>query len=164
MTPHHDSTGIAALDELGLRLEAVAERRGRRRLRPRRWMVLSFGVLALVATPAIASVSGLFDGPPRVEDVLPQAAAAIDRDDPAATGRALEQRGFRVQWVLITDNPDRGRDGESPTRQASVAAPPAGTKILSVLGKGGTTDIDARTRDLQIEVSPVGSAILKTHP
>ena len=161
MTPHRTSTGIAALDELGRRFDAVAEPPRLRRLRPRRWAALALGLLALVATPAIAAV--VFSGPERVEDALPEVAAAIDRDDPAATGRALERLGFRVRWMLITDNPARGRDGETPTRWRAVAAPPAGTEILSVAAADGSLTVDPDTRELQIEVAPVGSEILESH-
>lgn len=159
MTSHHDSTGIAALDELGHRFEAATARSPRRRLRQARWPAVALGALAL-ATPALAAV---LDGPPpqRVEDQLPQVAAAIDRDDPVATGRALAQEGFRVHWVLITDNP--GPDGDGPTRQRRVAAPPAGTEILAVLNQRGGNEVTPGMRDLGIEVAPVGSKILESH-
>jgi len=163
MNEHRGFTGIAALDELGRRFDAVVEAPRIRRLRPRRWVALSLGVLALAATPALASVAGLFDGPPRVEDSLPAVAAAIDRDNPVATGRALEQRGFRVHWMLITDNPARARDGEMPTRSRAVATPPAGTRILAVLNQEGGNAVDADTRDLQVEIAPAGSEILAEH-
>ena len=158
MTPHQDSTGIVALDELGRRFEAAAARPRRRRLRRRHWPALALGVLALAATPALAAVLG---GPERVEDALPQVGAAIDRGDPAATGRALAERGFRVQWVLITDNPDP--DGETPTVGRNVSAPPAGTEILSVLNAKGGNEVGPGTRDLQVEIAPVGSDILESH-
>ena len=161
MSSHRATTGIAALDELGRRLDAVVEPPPLRRLRPRRWAALALGLLAIVATPALAAV--VFDGPERVEDALPEVAAAIDRDDPAATGRALEQSGFRVHWMLITDNPERGRAGESPTRGRRVVVPPAGTKILAVLAEDGGLTVDPDTRELQIEISPAGSEILKRH-
>lgn len=156
MTPHHDSTGIAALDELGVRFEAAIARppaRGRRW----RWPALGLGVLALAATPALAAV---FGGHDRVEDQLPQVAAAVDRSDPTGTGLALARQGFRVEWVLITDAP---RGAEMPTRFRKVAAPPAGTEILSVLNAQGGNEVNSRTRALQIEVAPVGSAILEGH-
>lgn len=161
MNAHRPSTGIAALDELGRRLDAVAEPPRLRRVRPRRWAALALGVLAVAATPALAAV--VFDGPERVEDALPQVGAVIDRSDPAGTGRALERLGFRVQWMLITDNPARGRAGETPTRGRAVAAPPAGTEILSVLAQDGSLTVDSDTRDLQIEVAPLGSEILAEH-
>lgn len=163
MNEHRDLPRIAALDELGRRFDTVVEAPRLRRLRPRRWVALSLGVLALAATPAIASVAGLFDGPPRVEDSLPEVAAAIDRDDPPATERALRQRGFRVHWMLVTDNPERARDGETPTRARAVAAPPPGTRILSVLNAQGGNDVQPDTRDLQIEIAPAGSQILAGH-
>ena len=153
MTP--DLTGIVALDELGRRFEALPERRPRRF---RRWPALAVGVLALAATPALAAV--VFDGPPPVEEQLPQVAAAVDRDDPAGTGVALAREGFRVEWVLITDAP---RGADTPTRSRSVAAPPARTEILSVLNAKGGNEVSADTRELQIEVAPVGSRILESH-
>ena len=163
MTPHHTSTGIAALDELGRRLDAVAEPSRLRRLRPRRWTALALGVLALVATPALASVSGIFDGAERVRQTFPEVAAAMKRGDPEAVGAALEKRGFRVHWMLVTDNPDRGREGELPTRSHPVAAPPAGTKVLTTLDDDGSSFPVSGDRDLRIEVAPADSAILRTH-
>jgi len=161
MTPHRETTGIAALDELGRRFDAIVERPRLRTVRTRRWAALALGVLALAAAPAIASV--VFDGPERVEDALPEVSAVIDRNDPAATGRALEERGFRVRWVLVTDNPARALDGESPTRSRAVAAPPAGTRILGVDDDGRGFVVDPDTRDLLIEIAPAGSEILKSH-
>ena len=148
MTP--ETTGIAALDELGRRFEALPERRPRRF---RRWPALALGVLALAATPALAAV--VFDGPPPVEEQLPQVAAAVDRDDPAGTGLALARKGFRVEWVLITDAP---RGADTPTRSRRVAAPPARTEILSVLNAKGGNEVSADTRELQVEVAPIGLA------
>jgi len=159
MTSHHDSTHIAALDELGRRMQAATERSRSRGWRPRRWTALTLGVVALAATPAIASVSGIFDDPVTIEEALPQVAAAIDRDDPAATGVALARLGYRVHWILVTDNPG----GDSPTRSRSVAAPPAGTEILSVANERGGYEVTPGMRDLGIEISPAGSAILATH-
>lgn len=161
MTPPRTSTGIAALDELGRRFDAVVEPPRLRRLRPRRWAVLTLGVLAAVATPAIAAV--VLEAPDRLEETHRDAAAAIVPDDPAATGRALEQLGYHVRWMLITDNPDRARDGQSPTRQRALDAPPRGTRILSVHSKDGSLPVDPDARILQIEISPAGSEILKSH-
>ena len=160
MTPHHESTGIAALDELGLRLEAAAARPPARRLtRPRRWAALALGALAITATPALAAT--VFNGPPPLEETPPQVGAAIDRSDPVATGRALAREGFRVHWILVTDNPERG--AIPPTRSRDVAAPPAGTEILSVLNAKGGNEADTNTRDLMVEIAPLGSAILEEH-
>ena len=160
MTSRHDSTRIAALDELGRRLQAATERPRSRRLPARRWTALTLGVIALASTPAIASVSGIFDDAERVEDTLPHVGAAVDRDDPTATGLALNRLGYRVHWVLITDNPD----GNPPTLSRHVSAPPAKTKILAVLNERGGNDVTPGMRDLLIEISPAGSAILTTHP
>lgn len=161
MTPHRTSTGIAALDELGRRFDAVVEPPRLRRLRPRRWAALALALLVGVATPAIAAV--VFEAPDRLEETHRDAAAAIVPEDPAATGRALEQLGYHVRWVLITDNPQRARGGESPTRQRAVDAPPGGTKVLSVLSKDGSLPVDPDARILQIEIAPAASEILKSH-
>jgi hypothetical protein len=161
MTAPRTSTGIAALDDLGRRLDAVVEPPRLRRLRPRRWAALALGLLAAAATPAIAAV--VFDAPGRLEETHRDAAAAIVPDDPAATGRALAQLGYHVRWMLITDNPNRAHDGESPTRQRAVDAPPDGTKVLSILSKDGSLPVDPDARVLQIEISPAGSEILKSH-
>ena len=143
MTP--DSTGIAALDELGRRFEALPEPR---RLRPRRWVALALAGLALAATPALASV--VFGGPPPVTEALPQVGAAVDRSDPAGTERALARKGFRVEWVLVTDG--------HPTNTRQVASPPAGTEIIAVLNAKGGNEVSDSTRVLQIEVAPRGLA------
>ncbi len=165
MTSHQDSTGIVALDELGHRFEVATARPRVRRLRPRRWPALALGVLVVAATPALASVSGIIggplSGPKNVEKTIPKTAGAIDRDDPKATGLALERRGFRVHWVLITDNPDP--DGQSPTRSRDVSAPPAGTEILGLFDYERGNLVKKDTRELLIEVTPVGSEIAKTH-
>ena len=159
MTPGNDSTGIVALDELGHRLEAAVARRPRRRRLPRgRRPAIALGLFALAATPALAAV---LDTPESVVEQLPRVAAAVDYDDPAATGRALAREGFRVRWVLVSDNP--AADADSPTVARDVATPPAGTEILAVLDRRGGYDVDDRTRELQIEVAPVGSRILETH-
>ena len=160
MTPPRTSTGIAALDELGRRFDAVVEPPRLRRLRSRRWAALALGLLAAVATPAIAAV--LSEAPERLMQTHGDLAAAITPDDPAATGRALEQLGYQVRWILITDNPDRARDGESPIRQRPVDLPPHGTKVLSVRSEDRSAP-DTGARPLQIEISPVGSEILKSH-
>ncbi|HVF77134.1 MAG TPA: hypothetical protein VNA28_02455 [Solirubrobacteraceae bacterium] len=156
MTSDHDTTGITALDELGHRFQDATAQSRRRRQR-RRWPIAALGALALAATPAIAAV---LDSPDSVEDQLPQVAAAVDYDDPAATGRALTREGFRVHWVLITD---AAADADSPTRSRHVAAPPSGTKILSVLNQKGGNEVSPDTRDLQIEIAPAGSKILQSH-
>lgn len=65
-----------------------------------------------------------------------------------------------MHWVLITD---AGADADSPTRSRHVAAPPSGTKILSVLNQKGGNEVSPDTRDLQIEIAPVGSKILQSH-
>jgi len=165
MTMPRDSTGIPALDELGRRLETAGARPRHTALRPRRAATLAtVGLVTLVGTPAIA-LSGVFSsGHKAIEDALPQVAAIVDRnDDPTATGRELERRGFKVRWQLIIDNPDRGRPGASPTLGRDVPAPPPGTEILALLNSTGGNTATADTRSLLIEISPAGSAILKTH-
>jgi hypothetical protein len=159
MTPLDDSTGIAALDELGRRFEAAATRPRVRRSRLRRWPVIVLGGLALAATPALAV--SVFSGPERVEDALPQVGQVVDRSNPAATGRALARRGFRVDWILVTDNPNRA--AVPPTRSRNVSAPPAGTEIISVTNAQGGLEVSADTRELAIEIAPVGSEIAESH-
>jgi hypothetical protein len=158
MTNLHDSTGIAALDELGRRFQVATAQPRRRRLQQRRWLAVALGALALAATPALAAV---LDQPATVEDQLPQVAAAVNYDDPAATGEALAREGFRVHWVLVTDNLDP--EADSPTQSRSIREPPAGTEILSVLNERGSNEVTPGMRDLQIEVAPVGSKILNSH-
>lgn len=61
-----------------------------------------------------------------------------------ATGRALDQLGFRVRWVLI-EAPGRGRDVETP---------PADTVVISVLGpEGEWTDVDPDIDTLMVEIA-----------
>lgn len=155
MNRHPDSTGIAALDELGSRFDAVAARPARSR-RPVRWPAVILCGLALAAAPAVATV---VDGADRVEDQLPRVAAAIDRDDPGATARALAQAGYRVRWVLVTDAPGTG----GPTSSRPVGFPPPRTEILAVLNSRGGNSVSPGMRTLLIELAPVGSAILETH-
>jgi len=163
ITPN-GSTGLRALDELGRRLEAAGAQRGSvRRKPPRRLATLgALGLMVFVAAPAIA-VSGVLSGDERIEEALPQVARAAALEDPAATGRELRRLGFTVRWQLITDNPERGRSGASPTLGRDVAAPPPETEILSVLNAEGGNTATAGTRSLLIEVAPAGSAILGTH-
>lgn len=66
-----------------------------------------------------------------------------------------------MHWVLITDNLDP--DGDRPTHTRSVSAPPAGTEILSILNEQGGNEATEATRDLMIEIAPVGSEILESH-
>lgn len=162
MTHSHDSSDLPTVDLLGRRLEAaIAERRA-----PVRWSrrTLAFAASALVvvaSTPAVASITGVFDdGGPTLEQSLP---AVVDRSDPVATGRALERRGFTVRWMLIEDNPDRRRSGDSPTVWRSVPAPPPGTRILSLLNAQDGDTATTSTRTLVIEIAPAGSEILRSH-
>ena len=80
---------------------------------------------------------------------------AVDRSDPAGTERALARKGFRVEWVLVTDG--------HPTNTRNVPAPPAGTEIIAVLNAKGGNEVSDSTRVLQIEVAPRGSRILEEH-
>jgi hypothetical protein len=163
MTSRNDVVDLPSLDELGRRFEAATARR-RPALRSRRTLALAATGLVLVAAPAAAAISGVFDSDGlTVEEALPQVAASVDRDDPAATARALERRGFDVRWQLIVDNPTGDEDGAPPTLGRDVAAPPPGTKILSVLGPDGDDKATPGTRRLLIEVAPADSEILREH-
>ena len=122
-------------------------------------MTICTSLFGSAATPAIAS--GILSGPNSVEESLPEVAAAVDRDNPTATGLALERLGFRLHWVLITDNLDP--DGDRPTHSRNVSAPPPGTEILSVLNEQGGNEATKDTRELMIEIAPIGSEILESH-
>jgi hypothetical protein len=88
---------------------------------------------------AAAATDGL-----TLDEVFPEIEAAIDREDPVATGRALERLGFRIRWDLI----------EAPGFGYGVEAPPAGTVVISVLGPDGQwTDIEPTTDTLTVEVA-----------
>jgi hypothetical protein len=77
-------------------------------------------------------------------EVFPAVEDAFDRDDPAATGEALEQLGFQIHWVLI----------EAPGQGHDVDGPPPGTVAISVLGPNGEwTDIDPTIDTLMIELA-----------
>ncbi|HEV2815077.1 MAG TPA: hypothetical protein VGW10_17610, partial [Solirubrobacteraceae bacterium] len=98
-------------------------------------------------------------------EVLPDVARAVDRKDPAGTGRRLAALGYEVRWKLIVDNPARDDDpAAGPTGWKDVPAPPPGTEILSVLNAGGGNSATPQTRKLLIEVAPLGSEILESHP
>jgi len=160
MTIDHDPSGVRALDELGRRFELAVAGDQARTSRPRRALVVAAaGLVALAATPALASIIGGFNSHSSIEEALPQAAADIDPDDPVATGRALRQRGFDIRWSLIQDNPG----GASPTTDREVTAPPPGTEILSVLNSDGSSTVTEDTQALLIEIAPVGSSILEAH-
>jgi hypothetical protein len=91
------------------------------------------------AHPTATSGEGL-----TLYEVFPAVEAAIDREDPVATGRALERLGFRVDWVLI-EGAGVGHD---------VDTPPSGTVVLSVLGpEGQWTGIDPATDTLMVELA-----------
>lgn len=78
-------------------------------------------------------------------EVFPAVRAAFNRDDPVATGQALEQLGFQVHWVFI----------EAPGQGYDVDAPPPGTIAISVLGPNGEwTDIDPTIDTLMVELAP----------
>ena len=66
-----------------------------------------------------------------------------------------------MHWILVTDNPNRG--AIPPTRSRNVPDPPAGTEIISVLNSQGGLEVSPDTRDLLIEVAPLGSDILESH-
>jgi hypothetical protein len=97
-----------------------------------------------------------------------------DSDDPATTARALERRGYKVRWVLIEHNPDyrrrrlrpgdRFRPQDQPTVATPVAAPPPGTRVLSVLNEHGGAAPIPGSRSVTIEVTPRGSKGLDEEP
>lgn len=161
MTPQHNSSDLPALDELGRRFEVAVARdqapspRGRRTL-----LAVAAGLVALAATPAVASIVGDFNSHSSIEEAVPRAAAVIDPDDPLATGRELRKLGFDVQWSFVQDNPG----GDSPTTAREVAAPPPGTEILAVLASDGSSQVTEDTRALLIEVAPADSEIIASHP
>jgi len=163
--PQNEPWELGALDELGRRFDVAVAHRRSYLARPRRALVTTaVGLVALVGTPAIASISGAFDFPPfnshsSIEETLPWAAAVIDPDDPGATGRALDRLGFDVRWSLVEDDPK----GATPTRSHDVSRPPAGTEILSVLRADGSSKVSDATRSLLIEVAPADSKILQEH-
>jgi hypothetical protein len=158
MTDSHHSSDLPTLDLLGRRLEAaITERRAPVRWSRRTLALAASALVALAATPAVASITGVFDGgSPTLEESLP---AVVDRSDPVATGRALERRGFTVRWMLIEDNPDR----DFPTVWRSVPAPPPGTRILSLLNAQDGDTATTSTRSVVIEIAPAGSEILRSH-
>jgi len=168
MTIEPHLTGIPALDELGLRLDAATRRRRSPfpRLR-RRSTLAALGLLALVGTPALAvggvSLSGGLFGHRGVLEALPQVAAVVEPEDPVATGRALARLGFAVEWRLVSDNPNRALPGESPTLERIVASPPTNTEILALLNTDGENTAAPDARSLRIEISPSGSEILSGH-
>ncbi len=155
----HDHPEIRALDELGRRFEIAAARRPHTPRRRRALLLAAVGAMALVGTPAVASITGIFNSHSTIEEALPRAAAVIDPGDPLSTGRALRRLGFDVRWSLVEDNPG----GSSPTTGRDVGVPPPGTEILSVTAAGGSSNVTEDTRILQIEVSPAGSEILRSH-
>jgi len=165
MTTQHDPSGIHALDELGRRFEIATLRRRASAPRPRRSLVMvTAGLVALAATPAVAaisgvSISGVFNSHSSIEEALPEAAALIDPADPVATGKALRRRGIAVKWSFVQDNPG----GPSPTTARDVSAPPSGTQILSVLGADGSAKVTEDTQVLLIEVAPNDSDIVRAH-
>lgn len=158
MSAHHPSD-IPALDELGRRFAMATASPQRSAPRRRRvLLVAAIGCVVLLATPSLASISGVFNSHSNIEEALPRAAAVIEPDDPAGTGRALHRLGIGVRWSLVEDNPG----GTSPTQDRDVAAPPPGTEILSVTAYGAAT-ITEDTRILHIEVAPTNSRILQSH-
>lgn len=165
MTTHDPSPDIRALDELGRRFETAMDRRRVSASRPRRALLVgAIGLAVLGGAPALASMAGVsitsaFNPHSSIEEALPEAAAVIAPDDPAATGRALRRLGYVVRWSFVEDV----RGGESPTRATSVGAPPRDTEILSVTAADGSAEVTEDTRVLLIEVAATGSHILDSH-
>ncbi len=162
MTHPHEPSDLPTLDALGRRLEvATAPRRSPARWSRRTVALAASALIVLVATPAVASITGVFNGG---DETIEEALSTVrHRSDPVATGRALERHGFTVRWMLIEDNPDRGRSGESPTIGSKVAAPPPGTRILALLNAQSTDTATNSKRNILIEVAPAGSEILRSH-
>ncbi len=161
MTNRHDLADLPALEELGRRLDIATAHSRRPARRSRRTLALAAVGLALIATPAAAII---FDTPgTTIDEALPQVTEAIDRKDPAATGRELHRLGFQVRWQLIVDNPQRGHSGAPPTLSRDVLQPPPGTEVLAVLNSDGSNKVTADTRHLLIEIAPAGSEILRSH-
>jgi hypothetical protein len=147
---------LPALEELGRRMQlAVATRSPRSRRR--RWLPLISAAVTLVAAPATATVTGIFN--PH-GDVPADAARVLVPTDPAATATKLRAQGYRITWVLVEDA-SPGSPGPTISRQ--VPAPPPGTELLAVLGPDGSRDIDPATKRVLIEIAPSGSAILAGH-
>ncbi len=95
-------------------------------------------------------------------EALPEAQAAIDRNDPDLTLRRLRQAGFVVEVKLIIDNPDRG--AQATTGVKTVAKPPPGTVVLAVTGADPDSSPTADTRELVLEVAPAESRVARDHP
>lgn len=84
------------------------------------------------------------------EEVFPEIHKAVRYDDPVATGEALEQLGFTVEWLLIDFEPDG-----THSHGERVEAPPPGTYVLSVLGPGGQRiGMDPDIDSLIVEITP----------
>ena len=87
-------------------------------------------------------------------ELFPAIPEAVDREDPAATGQALEQLGFAVHWVLI----------EAPGEGHDVETPPPGTVVISVAGPNGEWDsIDPKIDTLMVEVAAPATAAALGH-
>lgn len=97
-------------------------------------------------------------------EVFPELGGVVEPDDPALTARGLAERGFEVEWFLVERNPAAGDPREVPevgdppgppaTLARRVAAPPQGTRVLSILNERGELRFARGSRRLFIEVTP----------
>ena len=89
-----------------------------------------------------------------LHEVFPEIPGAVRREDPVATGEALEALGFTIRWVLI----------EAPGQGHDVEAPPPGTVVISVLGPNGEWDsIDPTIDTLMVELASPATADVLGH-
>jgi hypothetical protein len=97
-------------------------------------------------------------------EVFPELSEVVEPDDPTLTGRRLAERGFEVEWLLIVRNPAAEEPREDPeigdppgqpvTLAHRVAAPPPGTRVLSILNPRGEPRFVKGSRRLSIEITP----------
>lgn len=95
-------------------------------------------------------------------EVLPDVEAAINSDDPRATLKRLRELGFTVAVKFVVDNPDRSATARTGVK--TVAVPPLGTVVLSILNADGSNTATPQTRSLIMEVAPKNSAVARDHP